>query len=61
MTDRPNITTSDTARLTCLECGARSDNHARGWRAVMGGGFEGEPVEVGVYCPDCAEREFGLD
>jgi len=30
----------------------------RGWKAYHGGDCE-EPDEVLVFCPDCAEREFG--
>ena len=36
--------------------------HARvpeGWRAFVVGGYDGEDVEVVVFCPDCAEREAG--
>lgn len=48
--------------LVCVECGALSDERAEGWRAVLAGGLvdgvdRGE-LEVGVYCPECAEREF---
>jgi len=46
--------------LRCLECGKSSDREARGWKALVGGGFEDEPVEVGIFCPECAAREFGL-
>jgi|SoiMethySBSTD1v2_1073268.scaffolds.fasta_scaffold4736633_1 hypothetical protein len=47
------------ARLKCLECGAVSDESARGWRAYLGGGHEDDgPLEVGIYCPDCSQREF---
>jgi hypothetical protein len=45
--------------LVCLECGAESVGGAVGWRAYMGGGCDGDEVEIGCYCPDCAEREFG--
>ena len=41
--------------LCCVECGRTSDRGHR-WRAVLitfGG------PEVGLYCPDCAKREFG--
>jgi hypothetical protein len=46
------------ARLRCLECGAVSDERARGWRAYVGGGYDDDPVEVGIFCPACSEREF---
>ena len=44
--------------VCCVECGLIADT-ADGWKAFLGGGFEGEPVEVVVYCPDCADRETG--
>jgi hypothetical protein len=50
------------ARLQCLECSAISDESARGWRAYVGGGEEpDDPVEVGIYCPSCSQREFASD
>ena len=45
--------------LRCLECGEEADEAAEGWKALLGGGYEGEPREIGIFCPDCAEREFG--
>jgi hypothetical protein len=50
-----------TRRLHCIECETVSDERARGWRAYVGGGFDGDEVEVGTYCPACAEAEFGTD
>jgi hypothetical protein len=44
---------------TCVECGARSSNRARGWCAYIGDVRDQEPLEVFVFCPECAEREFG--
>jgi hypothetical protein len=44
--------------VRCVECDLVADT-AGGWKAYLGGGFEGEPVEVVVYCPTCAEREVG--
>ena len=32
---------------------------AEGWRAFVVGGYDGENVEIVVFCPDCAERETG--
>ena len=29
------------------------------WRAYLGSDDFDEPPEIAVYCPDCAEREFG--
>ena len=47
-------------RLVCAECGRETIAAEKGWRAVLAGGVEDE-LEVGVYCPACAEREFGED
>jgi hypothetical protein len=40
-------------RLACQEC-PREDKAGRGWKAYIADVFE-----VLVYCPECAEREFG--
>jgi hypothetical protein len=48
--DRPD-------ELVCIECGGRSPAGAEGWKAYLDG-FGGDE-EVGVYCPDCSDREFG--
>ena len=46
--------------LHCVECGREpTDAKARGWRAVLTGGYEDEPEATAVYCPVCARREFG--
>lgn len=45
--------------LRCLECCQSSSGTARGWKALASGGYEGDEVEIGVYCPDCFAREFG--
>jgi hypothetical protein len=46
--------------LTCLECGARADERARGWRALIPYFEEEEEApDLSIYCPACAEREFG--
>ncbi len=41
--------------LDCVECGRTSDLGRR-WRAVL---INFGDLEVGVYCPDCAERALG--
>jgi hypothetical protein len=41
--------------LVCVECGARSEDDARGWRAYL----DDDSTDVWTYCADCAEREFG--
>ena len=62
MTQRGNAAALETTRLTCIECGAVSDDSARGWRAYVGGGHEDDgPIEVGTFCPACSEREFEGD
>jgi hypothetical protein len=42
--------------LECIECLARSEE-ARGWKAYL----NEETLEVYVYCPVCAHREFEAD
>ena len=46
--------------LRCEECGREATNveESRGWRALQGTGEDAETT-VTVYCPVCAEREFG--
>jgi hypothetical protein len=46
------------ARLTCIECGREQAAGERGWRAYLTDD-EDAPAEAIVYCPTCAEREFG--
>jgi hypothetical protein len=58
--------------LRCEECGreARTGEDARGWRAfltddpaayedVTDHAHDDEAPIVTVYCPECADREFG--
>jgi hypothetical protein len=46
--------------LRCVECGAEADELAAGWRAYRAGDLdEDDVVEVLMFCPSCAEREFG--
>ena len=48
-------------RLTCVECGrVHQAPVARGWRAYLTVD-EDESAEAIVYCPECAEREFGVN
>lgn len=42
--------------LECIECVAQSEE-GRGWKAYL----DEESMEVCMYCPDCARREFELD
>jgi hypothetical protein len=46
------------AAVICSECGAAAREGA-GWRAFVVGGYDGDDVEIVVFCPDCAEREVG--
>jgi hypothetical protein len=45
-------------RLACVESGRAQSTTQRGWRAYLTTD-EVEPAEAVVYCPECAEREFG--
>ena len=49
-------TPAQLAELVCVECRLVSTGDAFAWRAYLA--FDGE---LGVYCPECAEREFGRD
>ena len=49
-------------RLVCEECGAVSDEQARGWRVYVAGPTDDGPDEpqepkAMSYCPDCAAAE----
>lgn len=52
---RPRVPVS--GLLVCAECVRVSDEGARAWRAFLVGGLDGEPVEIVILCPGCAERE----
>jgi hypothetical protein len=44
----------------CVECGSQSDARWVGWRAYRVDDPElDEPPTLGLYCPVCAEAEFG--
>ena len=43
--------------LTCAECG-RSPQAGETWRILFADKVAREAV---IYCPECAEREFGED
>jgi hypothetical protein len=45
--------------LECVECGIVADGRAPGWRAYIGRGEEFDGVELGIFCRECAEFEFG--
>jgi hypothetical protein len=44
--------------LFCAECPNVANVFERGWRGFLTSD-EFEPAEVGILCPECAEREFG--
>jgi hypothetical protein len=46
--------------LECQECGKVSTGKARAWRALLNGEPGVDEFDfVTIYCPLCAEREFG--
>jgi hypothetical protein len=46
--------------MRCEECGVEADNQATGWRAYRNDDPDSDDEPgVLVYCPGCAEREFG--
>ena len=48
-----------TAMLTCIECGATAEEHTPNWRAYVAEPEDDDGEFVVIYCPTCAEREFG--
>jgi hypothetical protein len=46
-----------------VECSRKQAADERGWRAFLtvDDTDDDEPVEAVVYCPECAEREFGVN
>ena len=48
-------------RLRCDECGTFAEADSTGWRIFLGVGDEDDYAStvLCVFCPDCAEREFG--
>ena len=55
----PGGMTSETQWVECVACGVVAEGSAEGWRAYLGGGCEGLPLEVAAFCPVCVAREFG--
>ena len=45
--------------ITCAVCRRPWVNDNERWRAYHAGNDLDEPAELVLYCPDCAEREFG--
>jgi len=56
---RPATIEDAATTIRCVECDGVAVGSAAGWRASIGGGFDGEPLEVIIYCPRCALRECG--
>ena len=51
--DRPRL-------MECEECGTHAIGDAWGWRGYrIDDPEDGDPPEIGFFCPDCAYREFG--
>jgi hypothetical protein len=46
--------------LICEECGRVVEDEAFGWVALLAQDGLDELPELGLYCLDCAQREFGL-
>jgi hypothetical protein len=46
--------------VTCEQCGVDADERAQGWQAHRAD-WPGEEPQLVVYCPLCAEREFGYE
>jgi DNA-directed RNA polymerase subunit RPC12/RpoP len=46
--------------LRCAECGREQTAGELGWKAYLTTD-EDEPAEASVYCPECAEGEFGVN
>jgi hypothetical protein len=47
--------------VRCAECGKLGEGSMEGWRAMLGTDVDDEnaPTETHLFCPVCAEREFG--
>lgn len=58
-TTREAVEPASVQAIQCVECGEIAQGAALGWKAYLGGGFEGLPLEVAAFCPACAAREFG--
>ena len=51
--------TSVSGEVRCADCGELAPGPATGWKAYLAGGFEDDPLEIVVFCPECAHRELG--
>jgi hypothetical protein len=47
--------------VRCAECGKLGEGSMEGWRAVLGVDIDDEdaPARTYLFCPACADREFG--
>lgn len=45
--------------LRCTECGRPADEDMKGWQALHGRSEAEDQPETFVFCPECAEQEFG--
>jgi hypothetical protein len=54
----PSHKVTPITRIRCAQCGTRPGGEIVGWEPYLSGGYEGEPVELGVFCPVCAVREI---
>jgi hypothetical protein len=49
------------AMVRCAERGKLGEGSMEGWRAMLGTDIDDEntPTETYLFCPACADREFG--
>jgi hypothetical protein len=49
------------AMVRCAECGKLGEGSMEGWQAMLSIDIDDEntPTETHLFCPACAEREFG--
>jgi hypothetical protein len=45
--------------LVCVACEGEADASARGWQAYLADIDDDGRDEVVLFCPPCADREFG--
>ena len=51
---------STAVELRCIECNSFASSSALGWRAYVVEDPEGDDdPEVAIYCPTCAQEQFG--
>ena len=58
--DRVRTRFTSGSLVRCAECGCSSGVRWAGWRACrMDDVTRNELPELAIFCPECAEREFG--